>query len=153
MEKKNVEIKGYRIDFGNNSIVMNYKFAAAAEVYGSPEYELLKSIRADFPSFKVFTKAGRDIKTPRKTKRMTYANMEKYINTFANASELMEMFELVKDKSAIVKSPYKYVLDWFKMQFPNYKELPEKVEIKAPIVPVAAPKVQTYKSESEEKAS
>ena len=145
MEKKNVEIKGYRIDFGNNSIVMNYKFAAAAEVYGSPEYELLKSIRADFPSFKVFTKAGRDIKTPRKTKRMTYANMEKYINTFANASELMEMFELVKDKSAIVKSPYKYVLDWFKMQFPNYKQAPVLKDGELTVLPAKAPEIVQYK--------
>lgn len=149
MEKKNVEIKGYRIDFGNNSIVMNYKFAAAAEVYGSPEYELLKSIRADFPNFKVFTKAGRDIKTPRKTKRLTYANMEKYINTFANASELMGIFNIVRNKSVIVKCPYKYVLDWFMEQFPNYKELPEKVEIKSSIVPVAAPNVKNYEKKME----
>ena len=143
MEKKNVEIKGYRIDFGNNSIVMNYKFAAAAEVYGSPEYELLKSIRADFPNFKVFTKAGRDIKTPRNTKRMTYKNMTKYINTFANSEELNAVFELVKSKSVIVKCPYKYVLDWFKATFPEYTShdifkdnKDENIENKTNIVPL-----------------
>ena len=145
MENKNIKnIKGYKINFGNGTITMNYKFATAAEVYGSPEYELLRAIRDDFPNFKVFTKAGREIKTPRKTKRMTYKNMEKYINTFENANELMEVFNVVKSKSAIVKSPYKYVLDWFTMQFPNYTELPEKSEIKSSIVLVSTPKLEEY---------
>lgn len=150
MEKqKNLNIKGYKIVFEENAIVMNCKFASAAEVYGTSEYEVLKAIRTDFPTFKVLVQKGRDIKTPRKTKRMTYSNMEKYINTFSNADELMEIFNLVKSKSVIVKSPYHYVLDWFMMQFPNYKELPEKVEIKSSIAPVPVPNVEEYKTRLE----
>ena len=149
---KNTNVKGYKINFGEGTITMNYKFAAAAERYGTSEYELLKSIRDDFPAFVVLVKAGREIVTPRKTKRMTYENMKKYIQTFANASELLEMFELVKRKSIILKSPYKYVLDWFTIQFPNFKELPEPVKTKLRVVPVAAPNTEQY-SQKEELAS
>ena len=147
MANNNSNVKGYKINFGEGTITMNYKFASAAEIYGSPEYELLKAIRNDFPNFKVITKAGRKIKTPRKTKRMTYENMEKYIRTFVNANELMEIFEIVKHKSLIVKSPYKYVLAWFKNQFPNYSELPEKVEVKNKVTPIAIPNAENYEKE------
>ncbi len=149
---KNSTVKGYKIKFAERKIVMNCKFASAAEVYGSPEYKMLKAIREDFPTFDVIIQKGREIKTPRKTKRMKYKNMEKYINTFENAEELMEMYELAKAKSVIIKSPYKYVLDWFKLQFPNYKEIPEMYESHDKVTPLPTPNVEDYEKK-DEKAS
>ena len=40
---------GYKILFATNTVIMNYKFAAAAAEYGTKEYNILKGIRADFP--------------------------------------------------------------------------------------------------------
>ena len=137
-------LKGYKIDFAANTLTMNYKFAAAAKQYGSAEYNLIKQIQADFPTISIITRVGRNITTPRPTKRMTYSNMEKYINAYENADELLNMFEMVKKMSAPLKSPYKYVHDWFVMQFPNYKEAPKLMETKLHIIPIAAPNLNNY---------
>ena len=40
---------GYKIYFNVNTVVMNYKFAAAAGEYGTNEYNIMKGIREDFP--------------------------------------------------------------------------------------------------------
>lgn len=48
--EKNTAVKGYKINFANNTITVNYTFKKASEEYGTAEYELLKNILADFPS-------------------------------------------------------------------------------------------------------
>lgn len=41
------KVKGCKIDFTTHTAVINYKFAEAAEEYGSSEYRLLQSINSD----------------------------------------------------------------------------------------------------------
>jgi len=114
---------GYKIDFASNTIYLNYKFSQAAGVIGSDEYHLYCKITEAFPNMKIVIRSGRNAKTSHINKRRTYANMEKYISCFENREELMHQFELAKAKSAIFKSPYAYVNDWFDMQFPDYKDV------------------------------
>ena len=35
------KISGYRIDFTADTLIMNYKFYAASQQYGSPEYKII----------------------------------------------------------------------------------------------------------------
>ncbi len=42
--KKNTAVKGYKINFANNTITVNYTFKKASEEYGTAEYEILKNI-------------------------------------------------------------------------------------------------------------
>ena len=116
--------KGYKINFATNTLVMNYKFYAASQEYGTDENKLVKAILADFPALTVVVKAGRDVKTTNKNKRLTYANMEKHISAYENSAELLDVFETVKALSKTAASPYKYVTDWFVAQFPDYKKAP-----------------------------
>ena len=81
--KKNV-CSGYAIDFTNNTFTMNYTFAKASKIVGSAEYRTVKRALEDFPNLTVITKAGREITTPRKTNRLTYANMRTYISVQKN---------------------------------------------------------------------
>lgn len=141
-EKK---IAGCKIDFTTDTIVMNYKFAAAAKEYGTPEYTRLKNILADFPMMKTVVKAGREIIKARSNKRLTYANMEKYISAYSNADKLLEVFKTVKRLSKSVASPYKYVYDWFVEQFPDYKKAPIFKDDKLTVQPVEPPKTEEYK--------
>ena len=120
--ENNTAVKGYKLDFTTNSIIMNYTFHANSEEYGSPEYELLKKILADFPQMKMAVKSGREKKTANKNKRLTYENMKKYISVCENADELLAVFESVEASSKSAKSPYKYVCDWFTAQFPDYNK-------------------------------
>ena len=137
--------KGYKINFATNTLVMNYKFYAASQEYGTDENNLVKAILADFPTLTVVVKAGRDVKTTNKNKRLTYENMEKHINAYENSAELLDVFETVKALSKTAASPYKYVTDWFVVQFPDYKKAPVFKEEKLSVPPVKVPDIKEYK--------
>lgn len=139
------KISGYKIDFTTNTLIMNYKFAAAANEFGTDEYNLVKSILSDFPNLKSVVKAGRETKSARPNKRLTYENMEKHISVYDNAVELLEVFETVKTASKAVASPYKYVTDWFTKQFPDYKKAPVFKDGKLVVLPIEPPNVEEYK--------
>ena len=64
--EKNTAVKGYKINFANNTITVNYTFKKASEEYGTAEYELLKNILADFPTMTIIVKSGREKKTASK---------------------------------------------------------------------------------------
>ena len=116
--------KGYKILFNENTVIMNYKFAAAAAEYGTIENITIHNIRADFPGMKEVVVSGRVQTTAKANHRLTYENMEKHIMAYENAEELLDVFESVKALSQAAASPYKYVSDWFKTQFPNYNKTP-----------------------------
>jgi len=121
-------LKGYKINYSTNTIIMNYKFAKSAQDFGSPEYNLFKSLKADFPMMIAVVEAGRKIDTTRLTKRLTYVNIEEHIKAYANANELLENFELAKQLSQPLASPYKYVCDWFYSQFPEYRDSTQSIQ-------------------------
>ena len=66
--------EGYKILFDKNTVIMNYKFAASAAKYGTPENVLLKNIRNDFPGMTEVVVSGREQKKPRSNYRLTYEN-------------------------------------------------------------------------------
>lgn len=113
-------LKGYKIDFAKHQIVINYKFAAKSQEYGSEAYNMIKKIQGDFPDFAVIVRSGRKVTTARPNKRLSYRNMESYIKVQDNCDELMAEFYIAREESLANKSPYKYVSDWFKATFPQY---------------------------------
>ena len=137
--------EGYKILFNENTVIMNHKFAAAAAKYGTAENKLMKSIRADFPGMAEVIVSGREQTTAKTNTRLTYENMETHIRAYNNADELLDVFATVKALSQATASPYKYVCDWFKIQFPNYKKAPVFKDGKLTAAPVDAPKVIEYK--------
>ncbi len=136
---------GYKIDFTTNTLTMNYKFHAASQEYGTDENKLVKKILKDFPSLSVVVKAGREVKTPNKNKRLTYDNMKKHIQAYDNSEELLEVFETVKALSKTAASPYKFVSDWFVAQFPDYNKAPAFKDGKLTVLPVKVPDIKEYK--------
>ena len=137
--------RGYKIDFSTNTLTLNYKFADAAyNDYGSPEYERMKAILADFPQLKVVVEAGRKITTTRETKRLTYKNMETYMEQFDNSEELLTMFSKVKRMSKPLASPYKYVCDWFEAQFPDFRDCPNLETEDKEVEVMDAPDTENY---------
>lgn len=145
---------GYKIDFAKNTITVNYKFAAAINEYGSEAYNIYKDIMKDFPQLRLVVKSGRKQTTPRYNKRFTYENMKKYIvATCANADEVLQQFEIVKSKKDIIANPYKYVCDWFKLQFPDYKEVSEAAQIKKVVSIQAEPNSDKYKQKEKKEAA
>ena len=84
---------GYKILFATNTVVMNYKFAAAAAQYGTKENRIIRNIRHDFPGMAEVVMSGRVQTSAKANHRLTYENMETHIGAYENADELLEVFE------------------------------------------------------------
>ena len=102
---------------------------------------------AQFAPFAALTGHEAAIK---ETARLT----EEEIELDENSKELLAMFETVKMMSKPLASPYKYVRDWFKAQFPNYDKPSANDTIKPCAKLLSAPNIDNYqaKQESEEAA-
>ena len=144
---------GYKIDFTTNTLTMNYKFNAASQEYGTEENKLVKEILNDFPSLTVVVKAGREVKTPNKNKRLTYDNMKKHIAAYENSSELLDVFDTFEALSKTAASPYKFVADWFVAQFPDYNKAPAFKDGKLIVLPVKIPDIKDYKIKKADKTA
>ena len=118
--KKNV---GFKIDLANNTLTLNYKYNRLANQYGSDEYNKVRDILAENPGMRIVVESGHKAKTPHHSRRLTYANMERYILVQDNADELMTTFTLVKEESKKEKSPYAHVRSWFFTQFEDCHDL------------------------------
>ena len=137
--------EGYKIMFAENTVIMNKKFAAAAAKYGTVENITLNHLRNHFPGMKEVIVSGRECDKAKPNHRLTYENMEKHIAVYENADELMDVFKTVKAASLTTASPYKYVTDWFKAQFPDYNKPVVLKDSKLTIVPKKAPDIIEYK--------
>lgn len=137
--------KGYKILFAENTVIMNKKFAAAAAEYGTIENITLYHIRNDFPGMKEVVVSGRECDKAKPNHRLTYKHMEEYIECYENAEELKAVFETVKATSVVLANPYKYVSDWFKAQFPDYKKGFVFNDGKLTVAPKKAPDIIEYK--------
>lgn len=115
-------MKGYKINYTDSTIEMNLQFSKAASMYGTEEYRVVQSIIHDYPHFTLVTKRGREPKTSHQFKRLTYANMENYINAQIGSDVYLAAFEVAKRESKSSPSPYKFVRDWFIQTFPSYRE-------------------------------
>ena len=139
-------VKGYKLDFATNTLTVNYKFHRAMSDFGSPEYLRYKEILNDFPQLRVIVKAGRTITTTRPNKRLTYENMDSYIGCYENRDELRTAFGIVRQKSRLLASPYKYVRDWFEAQFPDYRNAVDSGVEQSAVLLVAIPDMTKYKA-------
>ena len=137
--------EGYKILFAENTVIMNHKFAAAAAKYGTKQNRIIRNIRHDFPGMIEVIVSGRECDKTKPNSRLTYENMEKHIRAYDNADELLEVFETVKGLSQACASPYKYVADWFKAQFPDYNKAVVFDKGTLSVAPVKAPAVIEYK--------
>jgi len=137
--------EGYKIMFAENTVIMNKKFAAAAAKYGTMENTTIRNIRTDFPGMKEIIVSGRECDSAKPNHRLTYEHMKQHIEVYENADELLDVFETVKAASAALASPYKYVADWFKTQFPDYKKAVVFNDGKLTAAPVKKPDITMYK--------
>lgn len=136
---------GYKIVFATNTVIMNYKFAAAAAQYGTKENRIIRSIRHDFPDMTEAVVSGREKHTPQANTRLTYQNMETHIRSYENSEELLKAFETAKARSAPLASPYKYVSDWFKKQFPDYTQAVSTDHSQGTIMLIPLPNPDEYR--------
>lgn len=152
VKKAASKVSGYKIDFTTNTLIMNYKFFAASQQYGTPENKLVKSITTDFPNLSISVEKGRNPKKAHCRKRLTYANMAKHMEAYENSDELLTAFERVKMLSKPLASPYAYVADWFNLQFKDYKNV--EITMKNNVIKlIDFPNPDNYKQKPDDEAA
>ena len=106
-----------------NTAVASKVFMRNAMIYGSNEYKILKTFKAENPNVTVSAKKIKKNPYKDSCKNLTYNNMIAYINELPNNAELLTEFEKTKRMSAIAKNKYRYVVNWFKSTcFDNEQE-------------------------------
>lgn len=112
--KTNNLSREYKIDYINEKIIISKKFLKAAGVFNSPEYTLMKELRADHPTFtleakEIAKKAGKNAH-----KNLTFEKMRKHIilrdvedsGRLKRYDYLMEFYKTHSGRYAKIKSWY-----------------------------------------------
>lgn len=129
--------KNYKIDFTTMTLTMSKSFAEAAYNPSSAEYKTLRRLQNDFPNLTIAKRTHRSPKTANPNKGLTYEKMERYIKVYDNASDLLAMFDKVKEIASAQSNGYSFVNKWFREQFPNYGKMPTLTDGKLIVVPIA----------------
>ena len=110
------------IKYVNDSTALVTKaFAKRAQIFGTPEFNLWREYKAQFPNAVMHTKSIK--RKPDKkvdTRNMTYKNMAKFISTQKDAKVKLAEFEFTYMRSKVQANPYRYVLAWFIQTFEGY---------------------------------
>ena len=110
--KKNAN---YEINFATNTITVTKKFREAASIIGTPEFNVMKELRA-----LNMTITERIINRTCREDRWNYKRMAAYIRNVDDADRYMADFDALRDAVSYMK-----VWAWFKVTFPNYAKTPE----------------------------
>lgn len=105
-----------------NTLTITKAFADALSNPASAEYQLYRQIKADNPTVAVRKRTHKtSSKYVNQYKKLTYENMEAFIELLPNAEELLSVFNTLRTCANLVStSPYKLVRTWFVEQFPKY---------------------------------
>lgn len=98
----------------NNNGLVTKVFAENAKIFGSSEFKAWREFLEVFPNAKMVVEK----KNNNSNSKLTYKNMEIYIKD--KKPELKKEFDNMRKISKIQRSPYNYVLYWFKIQFPEF---------------------------------
>lgn len=106
----------------SNTLTISKTFADKVSDPSSDEYKLFRQIKADNPSLTVCKRTHRtSSKYVNQYKKLTYENMEAFIELLPNAEELLSVFNTLRTCANLVStSPYTLVRTWFVEQFPKY---------------------------------
>lgn len=116
----------FSFDAVSTTITITKAFADKLSDPNSEEYKLLRQIKADYPSLTVCRRTHRTKSNfVNQYKKLTYENMEAFIELLPNAEELLSVFNTLRTCANLVStSPYTLVRTWFVEQFPLYRQDP-----------------------------
>ena len=109
MKTNNIS-REYKIDYISEKIIVTKKFLKAAGVYNSPEYKLMKELRADYPAF-----AFEEKKIDKKAGKVTHKNL-----TFEKMHEHL-VIRFGKDSDTVKR--YDYLMEFYKTHTGRYAKI------------------------------
>ena len=125
-----------RLDYKKHTITLGKKFSKLSSIPGTPEYEELAKVKADFPYYKIIV---REIKRNDKKecyKGLTYDYMREYIkhneSSKTRASVLDELEEnIIRSRCHSKGFRYPVIKSWFLQKYPEVKCFGNSQELKA----------------------
>ena len=116
-----------KIKVEEREIIISKPFAKKAYSFGTPEYEMLQTVRRDYPSFPV---VQREIKKNTKVdhyKGLNYEYMKWYIGQYENQEKKELMLKALEEMIDISKchstgKRYATIRNWFLDNYPAVKE-------------------------------
>lgn len=144
-------IAKFRFDVFTNTLTISKAFEKNASIIDSAEQKMLSELMATYGDNLIIER----YKTHKVQKGLTFVKMENHIKNTANADEMMKRFKKVKQLSKSQKNPYKYVLDWFKANYPKFAEHPvdDKESVKAETAEATDTTVESSLSSNEEEST
>lgn len=116
----------FRFDHSNKKIIITKSFDKAARNPRTKEYELLRTLQADFPQYTIVLRTASAPAKKTTYRGLSYGRMEAYIKSVEgdNSTSVLAVFEKEKENPKYVNSPYAHMKKWFLDNYPDYK--PEK---------------------------
>lgn len=111
-----------RIDFTKNEIIMSRSFEKCASIAGSKEYRRLQLVRQDYPTFALVRRSIKKAPTKETYAGLTFAYMENYIATHANAEQIKKVYDELRLIGACHKVSYPTIKKWFLETYPEIVE-------------------------------
>ena len=107
--------KGYEFDLTTNEFRMTESFARKASQVGTPEYQMILKVKRDHPQVTV-----KKIVKRKSGRGLNYDMMLNYIRLQENADAMEKEFDRQKLLSRVQPMPYRFVLNWFDDNYPDY---------------------------------
>lgn len=109
---------GYYINYTTNTITVTKRFLEEAAHINTAAFNIMKELRQ--MDMAIVTKEA----APRKNNRITYAQMIQYISLVEDSGIYMAQFEAVRAEAKSKNDTYNRVLNWFRMTFPCFYDMP-----------------------------
>ena len=116
-------MKKYNFDHSNQILTASEAFMEEAAKCGTPEYDVIISIRKDYPDMTI--EIDYNTRKAKKTDSISYPQMRHFIRQCRDAKKRMDVFNTVYELSKAQNSPYTYMKRWFLENYANYSNNPE----------------------------
>ena len=114
----------YKVDVVAGTITLTKRFAKAAGVLGTREFNTFKQLRADYPDYAVQVREIAKKENKTSYANLTYGFMKTYIRTIeGETSENLVNLENVIELSKGQAGCYAYVKTWFLGRYPKYQDV------------------------------
>ena len=109
------KMKGYEINYIENTITVTKKFLKEAGIIGSHAYIELARVRKDLPDFQIIQREIAKNQGKKTYGKLTYETMADFIavKEEENAPAVLAEFERVKKLSKAQNASYTFVKTWF----------------------------------------
>ena len=116
------------IDHVNKTITVSKQFHKASGKYNTEEFKVLADLMAKFPNYRIVVKT----QNRRKSNRLSYDDMAKYIANHDTTGEIMNEFLIKRGLKAnednnISTESFLTIKKWFYEKYPELKKINETV--------------------------